>query len=70
METLAALVERDGPLNELDAVGWVIRLAKRLEELHRLGVAHGGVGDELRLVGAEGEQCDPLQVLGVAQLNF
>ncbi len=43
METLAERIERDGPLNELDAVGWIIRLAKRLEALHALGVAHGSV---------------------------
>lgn len=30
-------------MNELDAVGWAIRLAKRLESLHALGVAHGSV---------------------------
>src|SRR6185295_7577024 len=27
----------------LDAIGWAIRLAKRLEALHALGVAHGSV---------------------------
>lgn len=43
METLAELVLRDGPLNELDAVGWAIRLAKRVDQLHKLGVAHGGI---------------------------
>ncbi len=43
METLADRIARDGPINELDAVGWVIRLAKRLEALHALGVAHGSV---------------------------
>ena len=30
-------------MKELDAVGWAIRLAKRLEALHSLGVAHGSV---------------------------
>lgn len=30
-------------MNELDAIGWAIRLAKRLEALHQLGVAHGSV---------------------------
>jgi len=30
-------------VKELDAVGWAIRLAKRLEALHALGVAHGSV---------------------------
>lgn len=43
METLADRIQREGPLNELDAVGWVVRLAKRLEALHSLGVAHGSV---------------------------
>jgi hypothetical protein len=43
VETLADRIQREGPLNELDAVGWVVRLAKRLEALHSLGVAHGSV---------------------------
>ena len=43
METLAERITRDGPVNELDAIGWAIRLAKRLEALHVLGVAHGSV---------------------------
>jgi hypothetical protein len=46
VETLAARVRRSGPINELDAVGWAIRLAKRVEDLHRLGVAHGGISAE------------------------
>jgi hypothetical protein len=43
VETLAERIARDGPVNELDAIGWAIRLAKRLEALHKLGVAHGSV---------------------------
>lgn len=43
METLADRIERDGPLNALDAVGWVIRVAKHLESLHVHGVSHGGI---------------------------
>jgi hypothetical protein len=43
VETLAERITRDGPVNELDAIGWAIRLAKRLESLHQLGVAHGSV---------------------------
>ncbi len=43
METLADRIARDGPLKELDAVGWAIRLTKRLEALHSLGVAHGSI---------------------------
>ncbi len=43
METLDDRIARDGPVKELDAVGWAIRLAKRLEALHSLGVAHGSV---------------------------
>ncbi|MFO0762879.1 MAG: hypothetical protein U0359_40965 [Byssovorax sp.] len=43
MQTLADRISRDGPIKELDAVGWAIRLAKRLEALHALGVAHGSV---------------------------
>jgi hypothetical protein len=43
LETLAERIARDGPVSELDAIGWAIRLAKRLEALHSLGVAHGSV---------------------------
>jgi hypothetical protein len=43
VETLDDRIARDGPIKELDAVGWAIRLAKRLEALHSLGVAHGSV---------------------------
>jgi hypothetical protein len=43
LETLSDRIERDGALNELDAVGWAIRLAKRLEALHQVGVAHGSI---------------------------
>jgi hypothetical protein len=43
VETLAERIARDGPVSELDAIGWAIRLAKRLEALHTLGVSHGSV---------------------------
>lgn len=43
MDTLASVVAGLGPLTEPEAVGWTIRLCKRLEVLHRLGVAHGGI---------------------------
>lgn len=43
VETLADRIARDGPLNELDAVGWIIRLARKLETLHARGLAHGSV---------------------------
>jgi len=52
LETLADRIERDGPLNALDAVGWVIRIAKHLESLHVHGVAHGGIS--LSAVVSEG----------------
>jgi hypothetical protein len=43
VETLADRIARDGPLNELDAVGWIIRLAKKLETLHAKGLVYGGI---------------------------
>lgn len=43
METLAERVTREGPVNELDAVGWIVRLAKKLEAMHGRGLAHGGI---------------------------
>jgi hypothetical protein len=52
VETLATRILRDGPLNELDAVGWAIRLAKRIEALHALGVAHGAISPECVLTTA------------------
>ncbi|MBI4703155.1 MAG: hypothetical protein HY744_18720 [Deltaproteobacteria bacterium] len=52
METLAALVARNGRLDAAIGAGWVVRLAKRVEELHRLGVAHGGLSAMSVLVDA------------------
>jgi hypothetical protein len=46
VETLAERIAREGPVNELDAVGWIVRLAKKLESLHSRGLAHGGVSPE------------------------
>lgn len=46
METLADRIARDGALNELDAVGWVIRLVKRIEGIHALGRAHGSISPD------------------------
>jgi hypothetical protein len=43
VETLDERISREGSLNELDAVGWAIRLARRIEALHALGVAHGSI---------------------------
>ncbi|MCC6525042.1 MAG: hypothetical protein IT373_20475 [Polyangiaceae bacterium] len=50
MDTLAELVRKSGRLPTEEAVGWAIRLAKRIEELHRLGVAHGGLSADCVLV--------------------
>lgn len=46
METLAERIAREGPVNELDAVGWIVRLAKKLESMHSRGLAHGGVSPD------------------------
>jgi len=43
-------------------VGWAVRLAKRVEELHRLGVAHGGVSANIIL--SDGPSCQGRGVLG------
>jgi hypothetical protein len=50
VDTLANLVQKGGPLSELEAVGWVIRLAKSVELLHRAGSAHGAISAESVLV--------------------
>lgn len=43
METLTAHIARNGAMNELDAVGWIVRLAGRVESLHAVGSAHGRI---------------------------
>ena len=43
MDTLASTILAIGPFTESEAVGWTLRLAKRVEALHRFGVAHGGI---------------------------
>ncbi|WP_438025123.1 hypothetical protein [Sorangium sp. So ce233] len=55
METLAARIARAGPLPARDAVGWVIRLAKRIERLHGRGTVHGRLS--AACVVMEGEPC-------------
>lgn len=57
METLADRIAQDGPINELDAVGWAIRLAKRLEALHALGVVHGSVSPSCVLTAGTERHC-------------
>src|SRR5262245_48306734 len=45
---------REGELDELDSVGWVIRLTKTLEQLHARGEVHGAVSPRcVRTDGAE-----------------
>jgi hypothetical protein len=46
VETLAERIAREGPVNELDAVGWIVRLAKKLESMHARGLYHGAVCPE------------------------
>ncbi len=43
METLAALIAREGRLSNQEAAGWVIRLGQRIDEQHRQGLAVGSV---------------------------
>ncbi|RYE87339.1 MAG: hypothetical protein EOO75_14595, partial [Myxococcales bacterium] len=43
METLAALIAREGKLSNREAAGWVLRLAQRIDEQHRQGLVHGNV---------------------------
>jgi hypothetical protein len=50
VETLADRIAREGPFSELDAVGWAVRLAKRIEAMHALGVTHGSVSAQCVLV--------------------
>ncbi|WP_437621563.1 hypothetical protein [Sorangium sp. So ce1151] len=55
METLAARIARAGPLPDRDAVGWVVRLAKRVDSLHARGTVHGRLS--AACVVMEGEPC-------------
>lgn len=56
VETLADRIAREGPINELDAVGWAIRLAKRIETMHALGVTHGNLSPSvIQVEGRERE---------------
>ncbi|WP_438006139.1 hypothetical protein WME89_47235 [Sorangium sp. So ce321] len=55
METLAARIARAGPLPDRDAVGWVVRLAKRIDSLHARGTVHGRLS--AACVVMEGEPC-------------
>jgi hypothetical protein len=41
METLASRVAREGGLQEIDAVGWAIRVARSVERVHERGGVHG-----------------------------
>ncbi|MBW2524914.1 MAG: hypothetical protein JRI23_12090 [Deltaproteobacteria bacterium] len=46
METLASWIAQEGKLAVQDAVGWVVRVAKALEPIHKLGIAHGRLSAE------------------------
>ncbi|MCU0653951.1 MAG: hypothetical protein MUF64_01220 [Polyangiaceae bacterium] len=43
METLAALIARDGKLTPPEAAGWTLRLAQRINDQHQQGLVHGNV---------------------------
>src|SRR5262249_32543937 len=55
METLAARIEREGKLAEIDAVGWAIRVAFSVEQIHALGGVHGRLSAGGILI--ESEKC-------------
>jgi hypothetical protein len=55
METLASRITRDGGLPEIDAVGWAIRVAFSVEQLHALGAVHGRLSADGILI--ESEKC-------------
>jgi serine/threonine-protein kinase len=51
VETLAALIARDGKLTPQEAAGWTLRLAQRVQEQHQQGLVHGNVSAYTLLVG-------------------
>lgn len=55
MQTLAQHVERHGPLPVRDAIGWVLRAALAVWEIHRTGEPHGNIHAEAIFV--DGEDC-------------
>jgi hypothetical protein len=63
METLASRIAREGGFTEVDAVGWVIRLARSVEEMHGRGAVHGrlsadGIRIALDACDSEGQLID------------
>jgi hypothetical protein len=55
METLASRIARDGGLQEVDAVGWAIRVARTIEQSHDRGRTHGRISADGVLIASE--QC-------------
>src|SRR5579871_3769582 len=55
METLAARIARDGGLPEIDAVGWAIRTARTVAQIHAEGTVHGRLSADGILIG--GDRC-------------
>jgi hypothetical protein len=55
VQSLAQLVERDGPLPVREAIGWTLRAAMTLWALHAEGIVHGRVSASAVLVG--GPEC-------------
>src|ERR1700760_1870167 len=53
METLASRIAPVGGLSEIDAVGWAIRLAFSVEQIHALGGVHGRLSADGVLVAAD-----------------
>ncbi|MCA9622167.1 MAG: hypothetical protein KC731_24255, partial [Myxococcales bacterium] len=56
MEKLAAHIVREGALDTVDAVAWVIRLAHTLAPMHRVQVAHGRVSPRAILTAGSAHQ--------------
>lgn len=55
MQTLAQHVERHGPLAVRNAIGWVLRAALAVWEIHATGKAHGNIHAGAILI--DGEDC-------------
>src|SRR5689334_21938056 len=50
METLASWIARNGALQETDAVGWVIRVARTVERMHERFDVHGRISADGLLI--------------------
>ncbi len=55
--SLSEQVGRNGPFDEAQAVGWVMRLARAVEQMHEAGDVHGSISAESVMTGGRDPRC-------------